>query len=108
MILNNKTSVLVLAVLAMVLLLSASLVGIIFDDGGKPYTFTSLRGESVEVYGGAGLYQFDSLYKAVLFRGFDWANLVVGLPLLALGIYLFQRNQVKGKFLLAAVFTLSG
>ena len=105
MTLNKKTAVLVLSVLAMALLLTASLAGILLDDGGSPYVFTSVRGEAVDIYGGEGLYQYDSVYKAVLFRGFDWANLVVGLPLLAWGIYLCQRSQLKGQLLVAAVFT---
>ena len=51
---QDKRPVLSLSILAMVLLLTASLAGIFFDDGGKPYGFTSLRGEQVEIYGGDG------------------------------------------------------
>jgi hypothetical protein len=100
-----KTPVLVLSIAAMLLLLAASLTAIISDDGGQPYQFTSLRGETVEVYGGQGLYQYDTVYKAVLFRGFDWANLVVSLPLLAAGVWLYWRGQRRGQLLLAGVFT---
>jgi len=102
---KEKTLVLVLAVSAIALSLSASLTGIISDDGGNPYVFTSLRGENIEIYGGKGVYQYDSVYKAVMFRGFDWVNLVVGFPLLALGMYLYRRGQLKGQLLLAAAFT---
>lgn len=91
--------------LALVLFLAASLAGILADDGGKPYVFTSLRGEALEIYGGKGLYQFDSVSKAIVFRGFDWANLFVGLPLLAWGILLHQRGKRKGQLLVASVFT---
>jgi len=105
--LNNKakTPVTVLAVLALVLLLAASLIALTSDDGGRPYKFTSLRGEAVEIYGGQGLYQYDNVYKAVLFRGFDWANLVVSLPLLVVGVWLYRRGQLRGQLLLAGVFT---
>jgi len=92
-------------VLALVLLLTASLAGILLDDGGSPYASTTLRDEAVEIYGGKGLYQFDTVFKAVLFRGFDWANLFVGLPVLVWGMYLYRRSQVKGQLLLAAVFS---
>ena len=105
MALNTKTPVLVLSVLAMALLLTASLIGIVSDDGGHPYVFASLRGEAVEIYGGKGLYQYDNTYKAVGFRSFDWANLVVVLPLFVLGLYLYRRGQLKGRLLLAALFT---
>jgi len=102
---NKKTSVLILSALAMALLLAASLAAIILDDGGSPHVFTSLRGQAVEIYGGKGLYQYDSVYKAVVFRGFDWANLIVGVPLLALGILLRERGKRKGQLLVASVFT---
>lgn len=101
----KTTSVIVLSVLAIVLLLVASLAGIFLDDGGSPYTSTTLRGEAVEVYGGKGLYQYDTVFKAVLFRGFDWANLFVGLPVLVCAIWLYRRGQVKGQLLVAAVFS---
>ena len=54
---RKKTPVLILSILAMALLLIASLAGIITDDNGDPYTFTSLRGVDVQVYGGQGIYQ---------------------------------------------------
>jgi len=59
----------------------------------------------VEIYGGKGLYQYDSVFKAIVFRGFDWTNLFVGLPLLACGIFLHQRGKLKGQLLVASVFT---
>ena len=101
----KKASVLVLSILALVLLSLASLAGIFLDDGGNPYTFTTLRGEAIEIYGGKGLYQFDTVFKAVLFRGFDWANLFVGLPVLVWGMCLYRGSQVKGQLLVAAVFS---
>ncbi|MCP4543016.1 MAG: hypothetical protein GY832_38360 [Chloroflexi bacterium] len=102
---REKAPVLILSILAMALLLTASLAGIITDDGGDPYTFTSLRGEDIEIYGGQGIYQNDSIYKAVLFRGFDWVGLLVCFPLFVLGIYLYQRGRLMGQLLLGSVFT---
>ena len=102
---RDKRPVLFLSVLALVLLLTASLAGILSDDGGQPYVFTSLRGEAVDIYGGEGLYQFDNTYKAIGFRSFDWVSLVVVMPLFILGIYRYRRGQFKGQLLLAALFT---
>src|SRR3972149_2287976 len=101
---NRTTSVFVLSVFAAIVLLAASLADIMLDDGGRPYVATSLRGVQVEIYGGKGLYQFDSLYKAVLFRGFDWANLIINVPLFVWAIYLFRRGQLKGQLLVTAIF----
>ena len=102
---KKKTPVFILSILAMALLLTASLGGIISDDNGDPYTFTSLRGEDIEIYGGAGIYQNDSVYKAVMFRGFDWVGLLVCFPLCVWGIYLYRRGQLMGQLLLGGVFT---
>lgn len=94
-----------LSVLAVLLLLAASLTAILLDDGGAPYMFTTQRGEHVEIYGGAGPYQFDNTYKAIAFRSFDWANLVIVLPLFVAGLWLYRRGKFRGQLLLAALFT---
>ncbi len=103
--LGKRTPILVLSILAMALLLTSSAIGIVSDEGGHPYGFTSLRGENVEIYGGKGLYQYDNTFKAVGFRSFDWVNLVVVFPLFVLSTYLYRRGQLKGQLLLAALFT---
>ena len=102
---KDKQLILILSTLAIALLLTASLSGILLDDSGNPYQFISLRGENVEIYGGQGLYQYDNTYKAVAFRSFDWVNLIVVLPLFILGVYFYQQGRLKGQLLLAAIFT---
>lgn len=102
---NKKKAVLGLAALAMALLLVTSLAGVVLDDGGSSYTFVSVQGEEVEIYGGVGLYRRDSVYKAIAFRSFDWVSLLVVLPLLTWGLRLYRRGQFKGQLLVAAVFT---
>lgn len=102
--LKTKNLVLLLSALLMALILASSLVAITFDDRGAPYLFTSLRGEKVEIYGGQGIYQYDTLTKAVLFRGYDWANLFVALPLLILAIVLYRLGRLRGQLLLASIF----
>ena len=102
---DERITLPILAVLAMILLLAASLTAILLDDGGAPYPFTTPRGEQVEIYGGAGPYQFDNTYKAIAFRSFDWANLAVVLPLFVAGLRLYRRGKFRGQLLLAALFT---
>jgi hypothetical protein len=97
-----------LSIAAIALLLTASIIAIVLDDGGAPYSFISARGEAVDLYGGAGPYRYDNTYKAVMFRGFDWVNLVVVLPLFVLGLFLYRRGQLRGQFLLAALFAYLG
>jgi len=102
---QKKTTISILALAGMLLALAASLAGIFLDDGGSPYIFTSLRGQSVEIYGGRGLYQYDSIIKAVTFLGFNWATLVVILPVFVLAIILYRRGQPRGQLLLGAIFS---
>jgi len=40
-----------------------------------------------------------------MFRGFDWASLLVCFPLFVWGMVLYQRGRLKGQLLLGAVFT---
>jgi hypothetical protein len=102
---KKKTAILVLSIFGMVLSLVASLAGIISNDGGNPSVFNSLGGQAVDIYGGRGIYQNDSVIKAVTFLGFNWANLIVILPLLILGIVQYRRGQFKGQLLLGTIFT---
>ena len=102
---KHKRVVLLLAVLAASLLLVTSLAAILMDDGGMPHEFVGVMGNTVEVYGGHGIYQYDSVYKAVMFRGFDWLSLVGIVPLFVLGIRLFRQGKLKGQLLLASLFT---
>ncbi|MHC1782377.1 MAG: hypothetical protein AB9891_06370 [Anaerolineaceae bacterium] len=102
---NEKKSIFILSLVSMALLLASSLTAIARDDRGKPYTFTSLPGEQVQVYGGGGLYQFDNTYKAIGFRSFDWVSLVVVLPLFAVSLIQFRNGGLRGQMLLAALFT---
>ena len=102
---DRRTTLSILSVLAMILLVAASLTAILWDDGGDPYPFTTPRGEQVEIYGGAGPYRFDNTFKAIAFRSFDWANLVIVLPLFITGLWLYRRGKFRGQLLLAALFT---
>jgi hypothetical protein len=66
---KNKISFIsLLSLIAMLLLVLSSLTAILLDDGGDPYSFTTPRGEPIEIYGGNGPYQFDNTYKAIAFR----------------------------------------
>jgi len=97
--------VLILSIVGIGLILTASLAGIITDDGGDPYIFTSLQGEDVEVYGGEGIYKNDSVYKAVMFRGFDWVGLLIVFPLFIFGLFQYIRGRFRGRLLLGGIFT---
>ncbi len=101
---SNLSIIKGLSILAAILILLSSVAGIVLDDGGKPFHVSSLRGNDVVMYGGEGVYRFDSLQKAVLFRGFDWANLVISLPVLLWGIYASKSGRFSASLVIASVF----
>lgn len=96
-----KTSKIViwLSWLIAVLGLVAAAIGLFYQDGGSAFSFTTLRGESVQMYG-RGLYRYDIPITAVGFRAADAVTLVVAIPLLMLAIVLYRRGSLKGGLLL--------
>ncbi len=99
-----RTAIALLAAVCILLIIITSFCGIFLDDGGSPREVDSLRGEPVELYGGGGLYRYDTVYKAVMFKGYDRANLFVSLPLILLSLVLYHRRSRAGTLLIAGIF----
>lgn len=66
--------------------------GLFIPGGSSPYSFQTLHGQQVEMYG-RGIYANDSLFSAAAFRGTDVVTLVIGLPLLFLCYLLSLRDS---------------
>jgi hypothetical protein len=92
--------VLPLAYLITLLALIATGAGIFWQGSGSSYDFTTLRGEVVEIFG-HGLYRYDTVSFAAQGIGQDCATLLVGIPLLIVGIILTRRGSLRGQLLLA-------
>ncbi len=88
-----------LSCLIVVLALFAAGLGLFYQDGGSPFSFTTLRGQSVQVYG-QGLYRYDTMIPALSFKMGDVVTLVFGIPLLVISIVLYRRSSLKGGLLL--------
>ena len=88
-----------LSSLIVVLALIATGVGLFWQDGGSPFSFTTLRGGTATIYG-QGLYRYDSLFAAAGYKGQDAVTLVLGIPLLVLCIVLYRRGSLRGGWLL--------
>lgn len=73
--------------------------GLFLRDDGSPFTFTTLRGQSAQIFG-QGLYRYDTLFIGAGFRGQDAVALFLGVPLLVISIILYQRGSVIGQLLL--------
>jgi hypothetical protein len=83
-----------------ILALVAAGVGLFYQGGGRPFTFTTLYGETVQI-SGQGVYYHDTPFAAAGARGTDVVTLFLVLPLLAVSFWLYRRGSLRGGFLLA-------
>lgn len=89
-----------LVLLIMALSFAAAITGICSSGGPGRHEFTSIRGETVEIYG-EGLYRNDSVSMASQAIAQDVVTILLGIPLLAVSLTLSRKGRLKGKLLLA-------
>ncbi|MBN1218316.1 MAG: hypothetical protein JXM69_05270 [Anaerolineae bacterium] len=94
-----SNTVIWLSWLIAVLALLAAGTGLFWQAGGSPFSFTTLRGETVQMYG-QGLYCYDTLFTGAGFRGTDALTLLAGVPMLLLFLLLYRRGSLRGGLLL--------
>ncbi len=94
------TSRIVLRLSSLIAVVSALAAGLFYDDAGVAFTFTTLRGASVQI-DGRGLYRFDTILIATGYRVGDAVTLGLGIPLLVWSLWLYRRGSLKGGLLLA-------
>jgi hypothetical protein len=87
-----------------VLALIAALIGLLRQGAGESFSFTTLRGDEVEIYG-RGLYRNEWAFKAPILRGGDAIILFLGIPFLVFAILLTRRGSLRGRFLLTGVLS---
>jgi hypothetical protein len=90
----------VLSSLIVVLALVAAGAGLVYQGEGASFEFTSLRGETVEMYG-HGLYRYEPVLAAAQAIPQDVVTLVVAIPLLLVALRLYHQGRVRGQLLLA-------
>lgn len=66
---------------------------------GQAYTFTTLRGETVEIYG-QGLYRFETMSFYAQAIAQDIVTLLVGVPLLIVSLLMAKNGSMRGRVLL--------
>lgn len=89
----------VLSCLVVVLALAAVGAGFFWPQDGAPFTVTSVRGETVTLYG-RGLYRYDTLFTGAANRGTDAITLLLGIPLLVYATLRYWRGSLRGAMLL--------
>ncbi len=82
------------------LALIAAVVGLLNPSYGSAFSFTTVRGVTVQIYG-QGWYHLDTPIVAVGFMAADIVTLVVAIPLLVISTLLYRRGSLKGGFLLS-------
>jgi hypothetical protein len=88
-----------LAIMILPLALLAAGAGIFWQGSGEPYPFDTLRGETVMIRG-HGLYRYDTILSSSQEVGNDVVTLLIGIPLLVMGITLSRKGTLRGQLLL--------
>ncbi|MBX0330536.1 hypothetical protein K2Z83_23040 [Oscillochloris sp. ZM17-4] len=88
-----------LAALIAALALIAAGAGLFWQAGGSPFTVTTLRGQTVTMYG-QGLYRFDTRFMGAGNRGTDAVTLALGIPLLIMATRRYRRGSLRWGLLL--------
>jgi hypothetical protein len=94
--------IVLLSGLIALLALVATLVGLFWQDGGDQFSFRTVHGEAVRMFG-QGIYGYDTLFQGAINRGTDAVTLILGIPLLAGTVLLYRRGSLKGALLLSSV-----
>jgi hypothetical protein len=102
--LKSSRAVVWLSILILILAAIAAGAGLFWQDGDGSFAFTTLRGQSAEIYG-RGLYRYDSVFIGAGFKGQDFVTLFLGVPLLVLTTLLYRRGSLRGGLLLTGVLT---
>jgi len=81
---------------------AATATGLLWTGGSAPEQVTSVRGETVTLFG-EGLYRFESVFKGAGHRGTDLVTLLLGVPLLLGAVRRYRRASVPGTLMLVGV-----
>jgi hypothetical protein len=97
-----KTSNLVvwLSSLIVVLATVAASIGLFWQAGGSSFAFTTLHGNTVQIYG-QGLYRYDTTLNATGLKAGDAVTLILGIPALLFSLWHYRRGSTRGGLLLS-------
>jgi hypothetical protein len=92
----------ILSILVAVFAAVYSGIGLFSSGGPGPFEFTTLRGQTVEIYG-QGINQNDAAFRAPIFRGTDAVVLFVCVPVLLIALAWYRRGSLRGGLLLTSM-----
>ncbi|HUE97926.1 MAG TPA: hypothetical protein VMN99_01655 [Anaerolineales bacterium] len=82
------------------LALFAAGIGLFSPNEGNSFSFMSVRGETVQIWG-QGWYRYDTPIGALGFKAGDLITLFLAIPLLLISFVLYRRGSLRGGLLLA-------
>ena len=97
---KNRNTITTLVILIAILSAVAAATGIFSNKGEGRYTYTSIRGEDVSIYG-KGIYRHMSADVAIQGIAQDVVTLVIAIPLLLIALYGSRRGSRRSRYLLA-------
>lgn len=89
-----------IAVIAIVM----AAVGIFSNSNDAPHSFTTVYGDSVDLYG-RGIYSHDSSFVATLMKGTDVTTLFIAVPLLLISYLYYRQGSLRGRLLMTSMLT---
>lgn len=99
---KKSNALTILALLVAILATAYTSIGLFSKGGPGPFEFTTLHGQTVEIYG-QGIYQNDASFRAPIFRGTDAVMLFVCVPVLLIALVWYRRGSLRGGLLLTSM-----
>jgi hypothetical protein len=96
---KRKQIITLLAILIAVISAITSAYGIFSNDGTGSFTYSTIRGTEVEIYG-YGIYKHMSADVAIQGIAQDYVTLCVAVPLLIISLIGYRKESIKSKFIL--------
>ena len=97
-----KKQITVLVLIISITSFITTLLGIFSNDGKGSYSYKTIRGETIVIYG-KGLYRHMSADVAIQGIAQDCVTLFIGIPLLIVGLFYWRKGIVKAKFILTGI-----
>jgi hypothetical protein len=97
---KNQSALSWLVPLIVVPALCAAGIGLFAPNPGSPFSFTTVRGETVQIWG-QGWYRYDTPIGALGFKAGDLITLFLAIPVLIVSFVLYRQGSMRGGLLLA-------
>ena len=90
--------------LIVVLALFAASIGLFYPNEGSPFSFTAVRGETVQIWG-QGWYRYDTPIGAISFKAGDLITIFLAIPVLIVSFALYRQGSLRGGLLLTGALS---